>query len=558
MLKIIKSILLTTLLLTSSAFALSDKELAISIDLSGKQRMLSQKMTKEAFLIRSKIDTELNLKKLTASSALFDKTLKGLMHGETSLHLVPTEKKEIQKQLQVVEKLWKPFYQKIQNILDQKASDSDYQYLESNNIKLLKEMNKAVFLYASTDKSNNSLTLANDINLAGKQRMLTQKMAKDILFVSNNFKKEEYLGDFKKSRALFDKTLKGLYNGSQELNLKGTKLPMITEKLDVVKSMWQKEQNLLDAALKGEQIKETISSLDKTLVKMNEAVISYTRSLNRQKQALELNSIVGDFLNRNQQDKKRVNLSGKQRMLTQRISKLSLLVEMNIALKENSKKLVKFAKLYNQTLNGFTDGDKELGLSPSKIAAIVEQSATIKKKWKTFLANIITIVQGQDKSRKALEYIVNNNEDLLAASNELVTRFVKTAPTPNYLEKSMLHVINVAGRQRMLTQKMTKEKLLIVTNKKPEPQKLQKTIALFDNSLHALIKGDAAQMILKPSDKKIKAQLQKVSKIWSTLKPLYEKEKLSRAELATIVKENPTLLKEMNKMVNMAEGTLEY
>jgi hypothetical protein len=550
--------LLILFLFTSTLFALTNKELAISIDLSGKQRMLSQKMTKEAFLIRSKIDTELNSKKLKASSALFDKTLKGLMHGDKALHLVPTKKKEIQKQLQIVEQLWKPFYQKIQNILNQKATDSDYQYLEANNLKLLKEMNKAVVLYASTDKSNDSLTLANDINLAGKQRMLTQKMAKDILFVSNNFKKEEYLNDFKKSRTLFDKTLKGLYNGSQELNLKGTKLPMITEKLDVVKSMWKKEQNLLDAALKGNQIKETIDSLDKTLVKMNEAVISYTNSLNRQKQALAINSIIGNFLSGNKQDKKRVNLSGKQRMLTQRMSKLALLVEMNIAPQENRKLLAKFAKLYNQTLNGFTKGDKELGLLPSKNSLVVEQAATVKEKWQPFLTNVITIVKGQDKSQKALEYIINNNEDLLAASNELVNCFVKTAPAPNYLEKSMLNVINVAGRQRMLTQKMTKEKLLIASNKKTQPQKLQKTIALFDSSLHTLIKGDAKQMILKPTDKRIKAQLQKVLEIWTPLKAIYEKEKPSKEELITIIKQNPILLKEMNKMVNMAEGTLEY
>ena len=554
----VQIIFLLITLLTSSLFALSDKELAHSIDLAGKQRMLTQKMTKEALLIRSKIDTQENIQKLKASSSLFDKTLKGLMKGDKSLNLVPIDDAKVQAQLQAVQKLWKPFYKHIQEVINKSADDKSYAYLESNNLKLLKEMNKAVSLYSSQDKSNGSFALANDINLAGKQRMLTQKMAKDLLFINNNFKKEEYLKDFQHSRKLFTKTLEGLYNGNKELHLKGTKLPMIVSKLNSVKDLWQKEQPLLDAALKGKKVKEAIAALDKTLVKMNEAVISYTNSLNRQKQVLALNSIINGFLNNNAQSKKRVNLSGKQRMLTQRMSKLALLASLNIDRAENVKKLVADAKLYNQTLNGFIKGDKSLGLQPCKDKAVAQEVSVVKEKWKPFLEAIIKIVKNQDKDSKALNYIIEHNEDLLAASNELVNRFVKASPAKNYLEKSMLNVINIAGRQRMLTQKMTKEKLLIAAKKLPYKEKLQKTVNLFDSSLKELITGDAEKSIVKPTEKSIKEQLDKVAQIWAKLKPLYEKENLSKEELKTIINENPTLLFEMNKMVNMAEHSLEY
>ena len=554
----VQTIFLLITLLTSSLFALSDKELAHSIDLAGKQRMLTQKMTKEALLIRSKIDTQENIQKLKASSSLFDKTLKGLMKGDKSLNLVPIDDAKVQAQLQAIQKLWEPFYKHIQEIINNKANDKSYAYLESNNLKLLKEMNKAVSLYSSQDKSNGSFALANDINLAGKQRMLTQKMAKDLLFINNNFKKKEYLKDFQNSRKLFTKTLEGLYNGNKELHLKGTKLPMIVSKLNIVKELWQKEQPLLDAALKGKKVKEAIAALDKTLVKMNEAVVSYTNSLNRQKQVLALNSIINGFLNNNAQSKKRVNLSGKQRMLTQRMSKLALLASLNIDRAENVKKLVADAKLYNQTLNGFIKGDKSLGLQPCKDKAVVKEVLVVKEKWKPFLEAIITIVKNQDSDSKALNYIIEHNEDLLAESNELVNRFVKASPAKNYLEKSMLNVINIAGRQRMLTQKMTKEKLLIAAKKLPYKEKLQKTINLFDSSLKELITGDAEKSIVKPTEKSIKEQLDKIAQIWAKLKPLYEKENLSKEELKTIIKENPTLLFEMNKMVNMAEHSLEY
>ena len=93
---------------------------------------------------------------------------------------------------------------------------------EELNMPLLKEMNKAVGIYTSQNRGNSKLKLANDINLAGKQRMLTQKMGKDLLFISNKFKPKYYISDFSKSRKLFAKTLDGLFNGDKKLKLVGT------------------------------------------------------------------------------------------------------------------------------------------------------------------------------------------------------------------------------------------------------------------------------------------------------------------------------------------------
>jgi hypothetical protein len=94
--------------------------------------------------------------------------------------------------------------------------------------------------------------------------------------------------------------------------------------------------------------------------------------------------------------------------------------------------------------------------------------------------------------------------------------------------------------------------------RKEYEEKLNESIKLFDESLNALRKGDPQQDIIKPSNKKIAEQLNKVHEIWVKLKPLYEKEKPTTKELALIIKMNPILLKEMNKMVSMAEAEREY
>ena len=549
-------IVLLTLLGSVHLSALTDKELALSINLSGKQRMLSQKMTKESFLIYNNIDKEMNREKLLKSSRQFDKRLNGLLRGDDSLKLVATHNGEIEEALKRVQKLWKPFYQKIQLSIDGKLTPEGYHYLEQNNIELLREMNDVVLLYTKLKKSNSRFKLANDINLAGKQRMLTQKMAKDLLFIEKDIDRERYLNDLKASKELFSETLSGLVNGDKELKLVGTKLPKITKQLKKVDRLWQDEMVLLSKPNKN--IKESIDNLDTILVEMDRAVGYYTQSLTRQKQRFQLSSIIGDFMNKTKRLKKRVNLSGKQRMLTQKMTKLALLISSNVDGQKNRERLSSASKLYDKTLNAFKSGDKELGCIPMDSKEIKEAIATIKAEWTPFYRAIQKIIESKDSKKTSLAYVVKHNEKLLKLSDNLVKKFETADKSLNYLDKARLRVVNVAGRERMLSQKMTKEKLLVERGVSGYGAKLKATVELFDTSLSNLIEGSQELKIPKTSNGKIKKQLERVQTIWSKLKPLYLKEKITKSELDYIIKENPTLLSEMNRMVEMAESAKEY
>ncbi len=548
--------LLTVLLiLPISIFAFTDKELATSIDLSGKQRMLTQEMTKESFLINLSVEKDKNIERLKSSSTLFDKTLKGLLHGDKSLGLIDFKDDEITAQLKKVETLWIPFYKEVKNVIQGKATNGSYEHLESSNMALLKEMNKAVSLYSQQKSSD--FKLAHDMNLAGKQRMLTQKMAKDLVIINSGLKSKKYKDDFKSARELFSKTLKGLSNGDKELKLQGVKSGNIKTELKVVETLWQKEQSKLDKALSGKDIKQAVQALDTILVEMNSAVGLYTKSLNRSSQKDAFAKLLNGFMKKDNLSKKRINLSGKQRMLTQKMTKLAVMLSLNLEVKDSSAKILESAKLYDKTLNGFKHGDKELGCVPVKNRAVLEQVAVVDKLWQEFYANVKLVAKG-DKG-KALNFIVENNEKLLSESNRLVSLFEKSNKNINYLEKSMLNLINIAGRERMLTQKMTKEKLLLVNvHGKGYEQKLKETVQLFDKSLLALINGDDTQNITKPTSKEIKEQLQKVADIWGKLKPLYEEPKSNVKSLKFIILNNTKLLKEMNKMVYMATDATEY
>jgi len=273
---------------------------------------------------------------------------------------------------------------------------------------------------------------------------------------------------------------------------------------------------------------------------------------------LDMASLVDDLMSGDNLIKKRINRSGKQRMLTQRMTKLALLISLNINKEAKQKSLMKFANMYNDTLNEFKKGNGDFDFSIEDNKKIEKQIAVVEKVWKDFLDNIKIVSSGKDKDDKALNYIIDNNEKLLKESNLLVSLYEKSNTSQNYMEKAMVKIVNVAGRQRMLTQKMTKEKLLCIKGKKENSKELTKTMKLFDDSLNSLINGNPEEKISKPSNPKIKNQLMVVKKLWSELKPLYDNRKPTPKELAIIIQKNPILLKEMNKVVTLVETETEY
>jgi hypothetical protein len=105
----------------------------------------------------------------------------------------------------------------------------------------------------------------------------------------------------------------------------------------------------------------------------------------------------------------------------------------------------------------------------------------------------------------------------------------------------------------MLTQKMTKELLLVANGINPERNRanLKKTVSLFNRTLRGLLDGDAGLGLPGTTDAAIRAQLNIVNRLWNKYKPLLSKSNVSQDDLVKAAKLNMPLLKEMNKTVQM-------
>ncbi len=242
------------------------------INLAGKQRMLTQKMSKEALFIAKGIDTKANIEALKKTEALFDKTLKGLVDGDSELNLPKTTDKDILAQLKKVSELWASMKKSIDVIASGKVDKKALESIAKENLPLLKNMNQAVQMYAKASGSKLSPEMASTINRAGKQRMLTQKMTKELLLVANGIDAEANKANAKKTAELFESTLKDLTDKCKDEKIKA--------QLGVVAKLWSDYKDIVVKADTSDASLKKAEEMNMPLLKnMNKAVKMYEASV---------------------------------------------------------------------------------------------------------------------------------------------------------------------------------------------------------------------------------------------------------------------------------------
>ncbi len=264
-----------------AACGVTKQEMAVTINLAGKQRMLTQKMSKEILLIAKGINVIENQNNLRQTAILFNRTLIGLFNGDSELGLVQAENPHIVRQLNKVAEWWKGFRENVDTVLTGNMSTAVLNKTAQQNIPLLREMNKVVNMYERGSSSNLAPSMAVTINLAGKQRMLTQKMTKELLLVATGIESAKNQARLKKTMSQFERTLAGLVDGDAELGLPGTFEPAIRDQLMLVKTLWNRYKLILTKSKVFQTDLVTASQLNLPLFKeMNKAVQMYVDSVN--------------------------------------------------------------------------------------------------------------------------------------------------------------------------------------------------------------------------------------------------------------------------------------
>lgn len=174
------------------------------INIAGKERMLTQKITKEVFLM--------NAKNLQDSVALndaineFERNLKILRFGDVREQIKPPRSQIIINKLDSICMQWKDFKSVVEHFKEESAKLYVHRnFTSENNFKLLGLSDKIVKIMV---KKNYPAQVLDDL---GQQRMLTQRMGYLLIRYANTWEESVYR-DFKTSYILYDSTINRLYS----------------------------------------------------------------------------------------------------------------------------------------------------------------------------------------------------------------------------------------------------------------------------------------------------------------------------------------------------------
>ncbi|MEJ8560111.1 type IV pili methyl-accepting chemotaxis transducer N-terminal domain-containing protein [Yoonia sp. GPGPB17] len=217
----------------------------------------------------------------------------------------------------------------------------------------------------------------------------------------------------------------------------------------------------------------------------------------------------------------RINFSGELRMLSQRIPSAACHLDRGIAV-ESARALLEGATAeFEQILAALEFGDEDLNIiMPETRRKSLARIHELRALWGPFKAAADVVVAGTE-SEAAINYLLNENLAVLSAAQLVVEELVKQYSNPNAATRASLMLIDISGRQRMLTQKMSKETCTITgTHHIAETlEALGETARIFEASLHALRFGMPSVGVGPPPTAEISAGLAGVLEDWDAVKP---------------------------------------
>ncbi len=123
----------------------------------------------------------------------------------------------------------------------------------------------------------------------------------------------------------------------------------------------------------------------------------------------------------------------------------------------------------------------------------------------------------------------------------------------NEMSKKDALIINIAGKERMLTQKMSKEVFFLVHRHNDDFRELNSAVDLFENNLNILLLGNSIKGIYPPQNEKIRLKLQEVMNIW---KPFKEEIVLLKQAIEQVRPEIEVLTQRTEKLLFLSNAVV--
>jgi len=253
------------------------------INLSGKFRSLSQRIPAVACVLVYSGNTETMEPMLDKAGKRFTHILSALRVGDEKFGVYgPEGKRRVLERLDALSELWAPFYKAGQDLSTGQNIAESLQYISETNMDLLQAAKLLVTEIEAKYSNPVDITVSEAllINYSGRQRMLSQKVAKEACGVATGNTALGNIDDLQATVSMFKTTLMALKNGMPEAGLMAPPTDQIKAQLESAIKNWEEISAATSkitgkGSIDGKEMFDLFWALDAARKEMNKITVLY-------------------------------------------------------------------------------------------------------------------------------------------------------------------------------------------------------------------------------------------------------------------------------------------
>lgn len=256
------------------------------LDYAGRLRMLSQRIPAATCNLSAGVESGASRAIQHRAIAEFKRILSALEFGDRRLGILGVEKRSrTLKAIKEVHRSFDPLRLAAETTEGSVSAATAVKLAANHSSEVLNSANR-LMAEVSSEYSMPASLLQSDavtIDIAGRQRMLTQKMSKEICQILSQVNVSASRTALRETIRLFEVTHEALRHGEKIVGIKPAPTPEIAQGLDVVKSEWIAIKSYIDVVADGSEISgrdraAVFNGLNQTMADMNRVVRLYSNA----------------------------------------------------------------------------------------------------------------------------------------------------------------------------------------------------------------------------------------------------------------------------------------
>lgn len=253
------------------------------IRLASQLPTLTQQVAAASCSLTSDVDVEEAHDILVTATQMFDRYIVALRDGDEDLHILgPETNRRMLHDLDLVEEEWQAIHGAIDSVIADGHDVDSAHIIDDHNLKLLELTSILASDVAAHYAHPFEISTADlqSMQLAGRQRLLTQKMAKDACEIWTGYHAEEGREDLVGSMVIFENSLRALRDGFPAAGIKPAPNDIIRADLDSLLARWAVLKVNLTTLVEGGELNmdqkyEVFHDLEVELVELDHLLDDY-------------------------------------------------------------------------------------------------------------------------------------------------------------------------------------------------------------------------------------------------------------------------------------------